>query len=115
MLLENDRQRLGHIVKACEEIFAYSQDKTPADVLQDRPIQTLLIYNLQIVGEAASRLSEEFKRSHPEVPWAKMISMRHRMVHDYLRVDLDIVLTTVGLRLPEVLAGVKAILKEDQV
>jgi uncharacterized protein with HEPN domain len=46
---------------------------------------------LQTIGEAARRVSPEFQARHPEIPWRAIIGMRHRVVHDYLFVDLDIV------------------------
>lgn len=43
---------------------------------------------LQIVGEAASKVSEEFRAAHPAIPWEQIIGFRHRLVHDYTRIDL---------------------------
>jgi uncharacterized protein with HEPN domain len=59
------------------------------------------------VGEAANRLSLEFRRSHPDVPWPQVIGMRHRIVHDYLDIDFDIVWDVATVDFPA-LAGALA-------
>ncbi len=48
----------------------------------------------QVIGEAAARVSQNFCQSHPGVPWKAIIGMRHKVVHDYLNVDEDIVWDT---------------------
>lgn len=58
---------------------------------------------LEILGEAASRLSAETRLRFPEIPWMQMVSMRNRLIHAYFDVDLDIVWTTVFEDLPPIL------------
>lgn len=59
---------------------------------------------LSIIGEAANHVSEETRREHPELDWAGMIGLRHVLVHDYGRVDLDEVWAIVHRDLPELIA-----------
>lgn len=47
-----------------------------------------MAYNLQVVGEAAYKVSDAFKSAHPEVDWFKIAGLRHRIVHDYRRIDV---------------------------
>ncbi|GMV99576.1 MAG: hypothetical protein AMXMBFR84_07150 [Candidatus Hydrogenedentota bacterium] len=54
-------------------------------------LRDALAYRIQNIGEAASRLSTAFRETHPNVPWKKIVGMRHRIVHDYLSVDFDLV------------------------
>jgi len=56
----------------------------------DEDLRDALALRVQIVGEAASKVSQAFRTEHPEVPWGRIIGMRHRIVHDYLNVDFDI-------------------------
>lgn len=73
-------------------------------------LQDAVVHRLQVIGEAASKVSLPLRQSHPEIPWAAIVSMRHRIVHDYLNVDLDIVWDTVHVDLPEIqrlLAGLE--------
>jgi uncharacterized protein with HEPN domain len=57
---------------------------------RDRLIQDGVIRQIQIIGEAASHVSVEFREAHPEIPWDDIIGMRHRLVHDYRNIDLDL-------------------------
>ncbi|MGD2158797.1 MAG: DUF86 domain-containing protein [Anaerolineales bacterium] len=63
-----------------------------------------------MIGEAASRLSEPFQNRHPEIPWDKIIGMRHVLVHGYFEIDLDIVWAAVENDLPDLKHKVNAIL-----
>jgi len=58
---------------------------------------------VEVIGEAASRLSETTRESSPEVPWREIIAMRNRLVHGYFAVDLDILWTVVNDDLPELI------------
>lgn len=62
------------------------------------------------MGEAASRLSEEFRTHHPELPWKAIVAMRNRLVHAYFDIDRDIVWNTVVVDLPPLVAVVETIL-----
>jgi len=55
---------------------------------------------LEIIGEAARKVSDEFKAGHPEIPWKEMIGLRHRLIHEYFRIDLRRVWDTVENDLP---------------
>jgi uncharacterized protein with HEPN domain len=50
-----------------------------------------VVRNLTVIGEAANRLPHEFKDRHVDVPWHRIVGLRHRVVHDYFDVDLDLV------------------------
>lgn len=55
----------------------------------ERLIQTWIVHHLQIIGEAAGRIDDSFRRAHPEIPWARMAAMRNILVHEYFGVDLN--------------------------
>ena len=71
-----------------------AQSVTRAEFDADEDLQLALTYLIQIVGEAASRASKSLQSAYPEVPWTEIIGMRHRIVHDYLRVQADVVWET---------------------
>ena len=85
--MRDDRARLLDIVEAIEKIERYSSvDKDR--FARDELIQTWIVYHLQVIGEAANQISDEFSSRHPGIPWRAMAAMRHALVHAYFRVDL---------------------------
>ncbi len=56
-----------------------------------------LVKDIEIVGEAVARVSEDVQRSHPDIPWSDIIGMRHRLIHAYFEINLDILWETVTL------------------
>ena len=84
--------------------------KIREEIVADRKLQRALTRLIEIVGEAAARVSQEPRLSHPEIPWPQMISMRNRLIHGYDTVDLAVLQSTVGVDLPPLIAQLDAIL-----
>ncbi len=76
---------------------------------QDRLRRDALLWNMTVLGEAASQVSDEFESSHPGIPWRSPAQLRNRIVHGYWDVDLDIIAVTVRNQLPDLLKLLKAI------
>lgn len=72
-------------------------------------MQSLLLRYIQIIGEAAWRLSDTFKIGNSQVPWRRIAAMRHVLVHDYFRVDLDQVWSVVTVHIPALEPQIDAI------
>ena len=111
MLLDSDRNRLRHMIDAASEAIQHAQNRTRAELDADRSLQHLLVRNLEILGEAASRTSPELRNDHPEIPWRTLISTRNRLIHAYFEIDLDIVWSTVQWALPRLLPKLQAIME----
>ena len=77
----------------------------------DELLQVFAWKQIEIIGEAVSKLSADLRAAHPEVPWAKIIGMRNRLVHDYLKVDSEIVWTVLSEEIEPLRAHTEAILK----
>jgi uncharacterized protein with HEPN domain len=73
-----DRIRLRHIVDALSSTIRFTEGRKREDLDNDEMFTFALVYAVQIVGEAANRVSVELRDQHPEVPWALIIGMRHR-------------------------------------
>ena len=79
----------------------------------DEDLQLAIMYLIQIVGEAASRASQSLRDSYPQVPWIQITGMRHRLVHDYLRVRADVVWQTAIEDMPPLVAILDAIVPQE--
>jgi uncharacterized protein with HEPN domain len=82
------------------------------DLTSDSMLAMALTRCLEVLGEAASKLNEEARLRFPGIPFAKMISMRNRLIHAYFDVDLDIVWTTVSEDLPSLLPALESVLDQ---
>jgi uncharacterized protein with HEPN domain len=80
---------------------------------EDEDLQFSLTYQIQVIGEAANRLSSEQRASHTEIPWRSIMGMRHVVVHDYFRVDLDVVWETATKSVPELVASLERIVPPE--
>ena len=107
-----DRVRLRHIVDALTSAIRFAEGRSREDLDKDEMLTFALVYAVQIVGEAANKISVEFCDQHPEVPWAIIVGMRHRLVHAYSEINHDILWTTVTEAVPELLTRVKSLLDE---
>ena len=109
--MRSDRLRLQDILDAIDVIVAYlPSDREAFDV--NPPVQSHVYRHVMIVGEAAWRLSRALKDRHPQVPWKQIEGMRHILVHDYFKVDWDIVYTTAKTYIPAFRPQVEAMLHE---
>ena len=76
----------------------------------DWVIQNGLIRELEIMGEAAGRVSRELAETHPDIPWREITGIRHKLIHDYFEVDLEVVWRTATENVPAVLGSLEAVL-----
>lgn len=107
--MRDDRERLLDIAEAIERIEAYAI-RGRRVFEEDELVQTWIVHHLQIIGEAARKLTEGLRSQHPEVPWAQIMAMRNIIVHDYFHVDVDVVWVAVERDLPDLKAKIGAIL-----
>ncbi len=99
--MREDRERLLDILEAIEKIEKYISSENDFEPLSENELyQVWVTHHMQIIGEAASKLSEEFRKQHPEVAWGSMIGMRHVLVHGYFETDLNAVWNAVENDLP---------------
>ena len=110
--MKDDRLYLSHILEAIDRVHSYTSAGRSA-FRQDLKTQDAVIHNLQIVGEAAKKVSAETRAAHPEMPWRNMTGLRDRVVHDYFGVSLDIVWDVVENHLPRLREQVKKLLEAD--
>jgi uncharacterized protein with HEPN domain len=97
---KGDTVYLGHMLDSARSAIDKLSGKSRAEFDADETLRLALVHLIQIIGEAARRVSEPTRLAHPEVPWHQIIGMRHRVVHDYFSVDYDIVWRVVTHDLP---------------
>ncbi len=88
--MRSDQERVLDILEAIEKLKKYCLC-TKSTFFENELIQSWAVRNLQIIGEAASRISEDMQSKYQEIPWKKIIGMRHILVHGYFEIDLEVV------------------------
>jgi uncharacterized protein with HEPN domain len=98
--MRSDRERILDILEAIDKIKKYSiRGRTAFDT--DELLQSWVVRNLQIIGEAANRISQNLQDEYPQIPWKKIIGMRHILVHGYFEIDLEVVWSVIENDLEE--------------
>lgn len=91
---KDDRVRLRHMLDAASEAVEFAKGKTRADLERDRLLVLGLLKCIEIVGEAAARVSPDVQSRYPRIPWLDIVGMRNRLVHVYF----DLTSTGCGTR-----------------
>lgn len=86
----DDQWRVQHMVDACEQAIEFAAGRTRSDLGSEKMLTFALVRAVEIIGEAASKVSAEGRSEFSEVPWPEVIGMRNRLVHAYFDVNLDI-------------------------
>jgi uncharacterized protein with HEPN domain len=110
MLPKADRIRLTHMLDAAREAMGYAEGRSRGDIDTDTMRARALAKCLEIVGEAASRVSSETRTRAGDIPWAQIAGMRNRLIHAYFDIDLDEVWRTVIDDLPALANRLQAFL-----
>ena len=99
-MMHEDLIRIRHMLDAINEALLFVTGKTRIDLDDNRMLALAIVKELEIIGEAASKLSSGFKASQSHIPWADIVGMRNRLTHGYFDIDLDRVWDTVQEDLP---------------
>ncbi len=99
---------LEDILTSISRIEEYVEDLSFEKFSKDQKTIDAVIRNLEIIGEAAKNMPENFTENHGELPWREMISMRNKVIHEYFGIDINILWQTVKEDLP----GLKTLVKE---
>ncbi len=79
------------ILDCIEKIERYTSGSSYEDFMRDDKTKDAVVRNLEIIGEAANRIPQHIQEEYKEVPWSKIVGLRHRLIHGYFVVDYDIV------------------------
>lgn len=102
------------MVDAAEEALSFTKDKNRKEFSSDRMLVLSIIKEIEIIGEAASRISKDTKMNYSSIPWKDIIGMRNRLIHGYFDVDTDILWMTITTDIPNLLKQLKPLLHPQQ-
>jgi uncharacterized protein with HEPN domain len=106
----DDRIRLQHMLDSAREALSFADGHGRTDLRDNRMLTLSLVKCIEIVGEAAARVSPKTRQEVAEIPWQDIVGMRNRLIHAYYDIDLDRVWDTVLDDLPILVAQLEAAL-----
>lgn len=102
------------MIDAAQSIEQFLAGRQRAHLDQDRMLLFALIRAIEIIGEAAGKITRDSQLAHPEIPWSALIGMRNRLIHGYFDIDTDIVWKTVSQEIPSLLIRLRALVVINQ-
>lgn len=88
---------------AAREAIKFAEGRKKEDLYSDRMLLLSLVKSIEIIGEGASRISEQGRREVPEIPWKDIITMRNRLIHAYFDIDHNVVWDTIENDIPAII------------
>ncbi len=109
--MRNQKEWLKDILEATEQIEKYAV-KGEKEYSQNELIQKWMVYHLQIIGEAASKISDEIQIKYPSISWSQIIGLRNIIVHEYFGIGLEEIWNTVFIDIPNLKIEILKIIEE---
>ena len=94
---------LEDMLEAGNKILAYTKGMNFNTFMSDSKTVDAVVRNFEIIGEAASRVSGEFKSDHPEIEWRRIVGFRNRIIHEYFGIDYEILWQVIEENLNELI------------
>lgn len=110
---KNELVYVGHMLDKAHEALSLVSGKNRQDYDRDSVLRLALTHLIQVIGEAARRVSVQFRERHPQIPWEAIAGMRSKIVHDYMNVDEDIVWDSVARELPPLIEELRKIVPPE--
>ncbi|MEA3276157.1 MAG: HepT-like ribonuclease domain-containing protein [Pseudomonadota bacterium] len=107
----DDRVRVLHMIDAGEAALQFIAGRSRADLDDDRMLLFASVRAVEVIGEAASKISEDARSANKHLPWTAIVGMRNRLVHGYFDIDTDIVWRTVTEEIPDLLSRLREIVE----
>ena len=111
--MRHDDAYLLDMLLAAREAGVFAAELNFLEFQRNRMAQLAILKSIEVVGEAASRISNECRESHPEIPWSGIVGMRNRLVHGYFEVNLVRVWDTLHQDIPRLIAQLERLIPPD--
>jgi len=108
-----DPSYLWDMLDAARAVVAFVASRSFEDYSRDRMLRGAVERHVEIIGEAASKVSETFQQSHPEIPWRRIIAQRHVLAHEYGEVDHGLLWKVATIHIPALIPQVERLLPHD--
>ena len=112
--MSRDEPLLLDMLVAASEARGFAAGMDKAQFLASRLHQNAVIRSPEVIGEAASLVSTQFRNAHPQIPWRQIIGMRNRLIHAYARVSLDTVWDVLQDKLPALISALTPLVPPDE-
>jgi len=114
--MPRDEAYLLDILLAARKALKFVEGISREEFENNELVQNAVTRPLQIIGEAAARVSSSFRKANPELPWREMIGQRNRLVHEYFRIDFGAIWDTIQNDLPILIKQIEPLVpKEDEI
>jgi uncharacterized protein with HEPN domain len=100
----DDEIRLRHMLDAAREAVGFFEGLERTNLSENRMLLLASVKALEIIGEAAAKISSGTQALCPDIPWADIVGMRHRLVHAYFDIDAEVVWQTIARDIPPLIA-----------
>jgi uncharacterized protein with HEPN domain len=101
------------MLEAANDAVDFASARQRSDLDQDKMLALALVKAIEIIGEAASRVSPEGRVEHSSIPWSAIVAMRNRLIHGYFSIDHDVVWSTVTEELPPLIRNLQVLLADE--
>jgi uncharacterized protein with HEPN domain len=108
----NDDIRLRHMLDTAKQAIAFMAGRSKLSLDADAMLLLAVVKAVEIVGEAAAKITKERQADIPQIPWSQIISMRNRLTHAYFDIDTDVVWQTIVEDLPELIRELETVIDE---
>jgi uncharacterized protein with HEPN domain len=110
---DKDSAYLWDMLDAARTVAQFTSGLTIEKYLKDRKLQLAIERLLEIIGEAANRVSSDFQQGHPEIPWRKIVGQRNVISHEYGEIKQERIWTVVSLNIPELIEKLESMVKSE--
>lgn len=107
---KSDFIRFKHMLEAARACIHFAKDKVQIDFQTDQMLSFAVIRALEIFGEAASKISNNFQKAHSHIPWRAIVGMRNRLIHAYFDIDYDVVWKAISIEIPKIIPELEMLL-----